>query len=149
MVLVIGGRGVSARVVGRLDLHPIMTATMEGLIGHRIGLVTIARMVRLYLPVRLDVANVIAGEAGSVSLLLGNVPSATSLILVAEIDALDAWLGRLKQSLRRLLKRLLNCLSLSVLSSPSFMLPHLSRKQWQTYLSRVKRPLFRISVQST
>ena len=149
VVLVTDGRGASARVGGRLDLRPIMTATMEGLIGHRIGLVTIARMVRSYLPVRLDVANAIAGEAGSVSLLLGNVPSATSPILVAEIDALDAWLGRLKQSLRRLLKRLLKCLSLSVLSSPSFMLPNLSRRQWQTYLSRVKPPLFQISVQLT
>ena len=40
-------------------------------------------------------ANAIAGEAVSVSLLLGNVPSATSAILVAEIDAQVAWLGRL------------------------------------------------------
>lgn len=70
-----------------------MIATMGGLTGRRIGLVTIAGTARSYLPVKRDVGNAIAGEAVSAGLLLGNAPSVTRAIPVANEDVQDAWLG--------------------------------------------------------
>ena len=91
MEVAIGGGEESAREGGRLD--PIMMTATTGSIGRRIGRVTIVRMARSYLPVRRDVANAIVGVVVSVSLLLGNVPSATAAILVTRGGVQDAWLG--------------------------------------------------------
>jgi len=88
-VVIVGGEE-SARAAGHLDLHPIMTATMGGSIGHRIGRVTIATMARSYLLAKRGAGNAIAGEAVSASRLLGNAPNATLAIPVANEGAQDA-----------------------------------------------------------
>jgi hypothetical protein len=92
-VVIVGGEE-SAKAGGRLDLHPIMTATMEGSIGHRIGRVTIAITARSYLLAKRGAENAIAGEVVSESRLLGNAPNAILAILVAKEGVPDAWLGR-------------------------------------------------------
>ncbi len=97
------GEEENVRADGHLVLQPITTATMGELTGQRIGLVTIAIMVRSYLPVRQGVENAIVGEAESAFRLLGNAPSATLSTPGANEGAWDAWLGsqRRNKSLNR------------------------------------------------
>lgn len=91
--LVIDGEEESARVDGHWGLHQIMTVTTGVSIGHRIGPVTIAMMVRSYLLVRQGVDDATAGEAGSANRLHGSALSATLAILGGKKGARDAWLG--------------------------------------------------------